>query len=211
MLPNGSILSIAATYGSVKVMSALTNAAAAVGTLEASHGVIVGDIVEVTSGWGGVSGRVTKASAVATNDVTFAGIDTSNVARNPAGAGVGSVREVLTWAAVTQVLNFATSGGDQGFTNYSFLEEFDERQLPTTRSPISIAIDLADDASLAWYPILAAADEDRSPRALRLVLPNGGVILYNATVAFNRTPTLTKNEVMALKATFSLQGRPVRY
>ena len=34
---------------------------------------------------------------------------------------------------------------------------------------------------------------------------------YNGYVSFNETPTLTKGQVMQVTATFSLQGRPVRY
>ena len=47
--------------------------------------------------------------------------------------------------------------------------------------------------------------------ALKATMPNGSVILYNGYVSFNETPTMTKNSVMVVNATFSLQGRPVRY
>ncbi len=46
---------------------------------------------------------------------------------------------------------------------------------------------------------------------MKVALPNGSVILYNGYVSFNETPTLTKGQVMQVRATISLQGRPVRY
>lgn len=210
-LPNGALFAIASTYGAVKSMTAISNAVGAVATLEASHGVIVSDVVEVTSGWTKLNGRLAKATAVATNDVTFGGIDTSNTTRYPAGSGIGSVREVTAWTQLSQVLDVQTSGGDQGFATYSFLEDDTEHQIPTVRSPITLNIDLGDDATLPWYAVLSAADEDRLVRALRLTLPSGAIIYYNGIVSLNRTPTLTKNNVMALKATFSLQSAPTRY
>ncbi len=57
-LPNGSIVSIASTYGTLKTMSAISNAAEAVATLEASHDVVENDILEITSGWSKLSGRI---------------------------------------------------------------------------------------------------------------------------------------------------------
>ena len=43
----GTQVAIASAYGASKTMSAISNATAAVATLEASHGVIVGDYVEM--------------------------------------------------------------------------------------------------------------------------------------------------------------------
>lgn len=210
-LPNGTIISIASAYGTSKTMSALTNATEAVGTLEASHGVLVGDVFEVTSGWSRLSGRIVRAKTVATNDVTFESINTSNATLFPAGSGIGSVREISTWIQVTQVLEFQKQGGEQQFANYSFLEDDTERQLPTQKSAESFTVSLGDDQTLPWYSVLDAADQDRLPRALRFQLPNGSVIYANAYATLNRTPTMTKNEVMALAATFSLVAAVTRY
>lgn len=210
-LPNGSLIAIAASYGASKAMSALTNAATAVATLAASHGVIVNDVLEVTSGWSKLNNRILRASAVATNDVSLEGLNSLDTTKYPAGGGVGSVREVLTWQQILQILEISTSGGEQGFTTYSFLEDDTERQIPTQKSPVQITIQIGDDDTLAHYPILVAADEDRLQRAVRLTLPGGAVIFYNAFVTFNKTPSLTKNEVMALTATLSLTAEQTRY
>ena len=43
-----------------------------------AHGVVVGDFVELTSGWDLANGRVFRVSAVATNDITFESINTSS-------------------------------------------------------------------------------------------------------------------------------------
>ena len=48
-------------------------------------------------------------------------------------------------------------------------------------------------------------------RSLGATLPDGSKILYNGYVSFNETPSMTKNQLMAVTATFSLQSRPVRY
>lgn len=210
-LPDGTILSIAASYGAVKAMSAVTNANPGIATLEASHGVVAGDIMEVTSGWAKLNNRVVKAGTPSTNDIPLTGIDTSSVTFYPAGSGTGSIREIATWQQIQQVLTVTTQGGDQQFTDYSYLESSDSFQLPGVRSPLSLTISIADDASLPHVAILKAASEDRQVRAIRAQLPGSSIIYYNGIVTYNETPSLTKGQVMAVTATVSLQSVPVRY
>lgn len=210
-LPNGAQIAIASAYGATRTMSAITNAAAAVATLEASHGVVVNDILEVTSGWSKLNSRIVRASAVATNDVTLGSINTASTVSYPAGAGVGTVREISAWTQLTQVLEATTNGGDQQFFTYSFLEDDTEKQIPTQQSPMSFEITLADDSSLAWFALLQTASEDRLARAVRITLPSGALLYYNGFISFNETPTLAKNNLMSVKATISLIARQTRY
>ncbi|MCY1444078.1 Phage tail tube protein, TTP [compost metagenome] len=109
------------------------------------------------------------------------------------------------------MLEFTTSGGEQQFVTYSFLEEDVEHQIPTVKSASSFAMTIGDDASLPWYALLSAANDDRIPRAVRITLPSQSSILYNGYVTLNKTPTLTKNEIMGLQATVSLTSEPMRY
>lgn len=209
-LPDGATVALATTYGSAKTVTAITNANPGVIT-SAAHGLLNGAFYELTSGWQKISGRVFKAANVATNALDVTGIDTTDTNRYPAGTGTGSLREITAWTQIPQILEFTTSGGDQQFANFSFLEEDFERQLPTVTSAQSIQIGIADDPTLAGFIALKAAGEARAIRAVKVTLPNGAVLLYNGYVSFNETPTLTKGSVMQVRATISLQGRPTRY
>jgi hypothetical protein len=210
-LPNGATIAVGSTYGAVKTLSAFSNANPGVMTLEASHGIVVSDIFEVTSGWSRANGNVFRASVVATNDVTVEGFNTSSTSQFPAGSGTGTIREVTAWTQITQILDTGTTGGEQQFVTYSFLEDDAEHQIPTVKSPIAFNFTIGDDASLAHYAVLAAADADRLQRAVRVVLPSGSVIYWSAYVTLQKTPTLTKNEVMGLKVTMSLINQVTRY
>lgn len=210
-LPNGATISMGSSYGAAKTLSAFSNANPGVATLEASHGIIVGDVFEVTSGWSRTNGNVYRASVVATNDVTVEGLNTSNATLFPAGSGTGTVREVTGWTQITQVLDLTTSGGDQQFATYSPLEDDAEHQIPTVKSPIVIKMKIGDDASLPHYATLATADADRQQRVIRIMLPSGSPIYFSAYVTLQKTPTLTKNEVMGLEVTLSLINQVTRY
>ncbi len=210
-LPNGTILSVAASYGTDKAMSVLTNANPGVATLEAAHAIVVGDVFEITSGWPVLDGRIARASAVSTNDVTVEGIDTTSTTIYPAGAGIGHVREILTWTPLSQILTSQSQGGVQNFVDFQFLEASVQKRLPTVKTALGMTLDIADDATLAFYTLLRAADQDRLVRAVRAVLPTGAVIYYNAIISFNDNPTLDINNVMKVNVALSFNAPLTRY
>lgn len=210
-IPNGSVVSIASTYGVAKTMSAISNAAEAVATLEASHGVIVGDIVEVTSGWEFLTGRIARAGAVATNDVTLEDIVTTSTTLFPAGTGTGTVREVTAWAQIPQILESNSDGGEQQYVEGQYLSAKRQFRKPTVKSAQGLTFRIADDPTLAIYSTLQAANDDGLPRAVRVVLPNGGVIYYNTVVSFNANPTLNVNQIMTVGCSLSFEADLTRY
>lgn len=210
-LPDGATLALATTYGSVKDMTAVSNASTAEATFEASHGVTEGDFIEVTSGWGGLNERVVKAGTVDTNDVLLSGINTVDTARFPAGAGIGSIREITAFTPILQVMGFTTNGGEPTQVEYEFLEDDFTRSLPGPSGAQTLTLQIADDPSLAGYIALKAASDDASLRCLKMTLKDGSVILYNGKVHLNETPSVEKRQVMRVTATFYLQAKPMRY
>ena len=209
-LPDGAIVSLATTYDSAKTVSALTNATPGVATSTA-HGYADGDIIVMSSGWSNLNNRVVRVDGQTANTFEIEGIDTSSTTLFPTGSGTGTATEITAFTQITQIMGFATSGGDQQFATYSFLEQNFETQIPTIFSAQSITIDIADDPSLAGYIAIKAASDARAVRALKIAMPDGSTIYYNGYVSFNETPTVSKGQVMQVKATFSLLGKPTRY
>jgi len=210
-LPNGAIVAIASGYGDSKTMSALTNANPAVATLEASHGVAEGDFLEVTSGWSRLTEKIVRAGTVSTNDVELENYDTSSESIYPAGTGAGSVRKITGWTQLSQILSSSSNGGEQQFLEYQFLEADAQKRIPTFKSASGLSFSVADDPAQAGFILASQANDDRLPRAVRITLPSGAIILYNAYISLNKTPSLTVNELMAVQVTLSLLNEPVRY
>jgi hypothetical protein len=209
-LPNGATLKLATVYAAAIAITAASNAAPAVLTA-AAHGLANGDLVEVTSGWSRINNRIFRVSLSTSGTFALEGLDSTNTVTYTPGNGVGQVRKITTLTQITQILETTSSGGEMGFTEVSLLENDFSTQLPTQASAQSIAISIADDPTLAGFIAVKAAAETRTPRALVVTLPNNSIILYNGIVSLDETPSLTKNSIMAVKSTFSLQGRPVRY
>ncbi|MBI4291325.1 MAG: phage tail protein [Betaproteobacteria bacterium] len=213
-LPNGSLVAIAASYGDAKTMSAVTNADPGVGTFAASHNLEINDIVEITSGWSRLTDKVVRLGAGGSppaNMFSLDGIDTTLTSIYPAGSGVGTVREILTWTQLSQILESTSSGGEQQFLDYQLLEADAAKRIPTFKSPAGLSFKVADDPTLAGYILASEANDDRLCRAVRLTLPSGAIIYYNAYISLNKTPSLTVNQIMAVEVTLSLLAEPVRY
>lgn len=213
-LPNGSTVAIASGYGAAKVMSNISNANPGLMALAAGHNVTNGDIIEVTSGWSRLTNKIVKAgNAVGSpgTNVPIAGIDTSDTTLYPAGGGAGTVREITGWTLLSQILESTSNGGEQQFLTYQFLEDDAQKRIPTFKNASGLTLKIADDDSLAGYILAAVANDDRQPRAVKITLPNSDLILMNAYISLNKTPSLTINELMAVEVTLSLLADVVRY
>jgi hypothetical protein len=213
-LPNGSVVAIANGYGSAKTMTGVSNANPGLAALSAGHGISTGDFMEVTSGWSRLTNKIVKAGNPVGSpgtDIPLAGINTTSTTLYPAGAGAGSVREITGWTSLLQILESSSNGGEQQFLTYQFLEDDAQKRIPTFKNAAGLTLRIADDDSLAGYILASEANDDRQPRAIRITLPDGGLILYNAYVSLNKTPTLTINELMAVEVTLSFLAEPVRY
>jgi hypothetical protein len=210
-LTTGTVIAIASTYGASVTMSAISNATEAVATLAAGHSVVVNDYLEVTSGWGRLDKRIVRVKTVATNDVTFESIDTSSTTVYPAGSGTGSIRRITAWTNISQVQGTSSSGGDLQFTDITTLEDNVQKQAPTIRSAVSMSLTVFDDPTLAWYTAVNAADDARTPYAMRITFKNSSKLVANAYWNLQKTPALASNDSLKTQIGLTYASEPVRY
>lgn len=167
-------------------------------------------MVELTSGWPRLNGRVFQVSDVDTGTFTLVGARTGNVSAYPPGTGDGSFRKVLTWETVSQITEFAPSGGEQQYLDVDFLENEDTIQYPTSKSPMTVAVTCADDPSLPFFDIVEDADDDKATLAHRLNLKNGSRVYYNGIPSITVTPSTTRDAVATRVISIAVQARPSR-
>jgi len=209
-LPNGSLVAIASGYDTAKTITAITNANPGVAT-SAAHGFVDGDIIEVTSGWSRLTNKIVRVDNAATGAFDLEGIDTTNTSVYGAGGGAGSARKITGWTQLAQIVGSTSSGGEQQFLTYQFLESDAEARIPTFKTAAGIQFTIADDPTLPGYVLAKEANDDRVPRAIRVTLANGAILLYNAYISLSTIPSLTVNELMTIEVTLSLTAEPVRY
>ncbi len=209
-LPNGSTIDFAATYSVDTTLTSITNANPAV-VNATGHTFVEGDIVVVTSGWVKVTGRAFRVGEVTSGTFELEGLDTTSTTRYPVGTSAGTAKKVATWVNIPQITEVASSGGDQQFYQFGFLEEDEDRQIPTTKSPSTLTLTVADDPSQPFVKVVEQADELKEERIQRLNLVNGDIVLYNSIASITNTPTLTRNQLMVRTITLAQQGRVTRY
>lgn len=210
-LAQGTQVSIASTYGTSYNMTAITNATEAVATLGAGHGTVVGDFLEVTSGWDRLNGRIVRAKTVATNDVTFELINTTSTTRYPAGTGTGSVRRITAWTTLSQITSgISVTGGEQNFADITTLTDSVQKQIPTTRSPVQVTLPLYDDPALGWYTTVQTTAESATATAVRMVFPNNSRLVANAYWSLQAVPTI-EDSTLRGRIDVAFVSDPTRY
>ncbi len=211
IVADGTLVAFASTYGTAKTMSAVTNANPAVATLEASHGVVVNDIMEMSSGWPDLDDKILRCSVLSTNDVTLEGFSTANTTTYPAGTGTGTVREITAWTALAQILTIAVEGGDPQYFDYQFLNELRKRRIPLAKAPLNLTFELADDITLAQQASVRAIELAGVPVAMRLTLPNSSKIYLNGYWSMSDMPKLQTGQINSRTIGFALTSLPTEY
>ena len=209
-LPNGATVHIATALAAEKKVTVATNAAECVLTV-AGHGFANGDLVLFKSGWGKLNERVFQIGDVKADTFKLTGIDTSNADEFPAGSGIGAVQKITDWVQVSQIVEFSTSGGEQQYVDFGFLEDDFDQQIPSTKSAMSMSIKIADDTSLPGYKAAAKCSDKGGKWPLKVVLKGGGLICYNGYPSMNKTPELVRNQVMAVTLSYAISGEVNRY
>jgi hypothetical protein len=207
----GTQFAIGSTYGATITVSAITNANPAVATFSASHGVVVGDFVELTSGWDLANGRVFRVSAVATNDITLEGFNATDTTKYPAGTGTGTAREITAWTTLSQITpGFGVAGGEQNFADTTTVANLIRTQIPTDRNPITVTLPTFFDPALGWYATVKTASESSTPYAFRMVFPNSSRLVVSAYWSLRGVPT-SEDSTLRDVIDLAFVGQPTVY
>lgn len=216
-LVNGTVPYIGSAFGTSKAFTGISNASSAVFAFETGHGIAVGDFFQInTCGWASLAGRVFRASAVDTDNVTVAGLDTSSTTRFPAAGGAGTAAEVSTWVAMQQVNadGLSVEGGETEYYTGQDLDDVEglKFQLPIGKTPIVFRAVVDDDQSLTYWTAVHAAEDAKTNYPLKLVYPGStgvavGTGLWNVSAA----PDMKGNSVQKRTITVGLARKFSEY
>lgn len=209
--PNGTIFAIGTAYAATKTISAVSNANPGVATSTA-HGYSDADILLLAGMPSAkLDGRVVRVSGSATNSFNLEGINTTSTTIFPSGFGVGTASKVTSFVSLSQITDVQSSGGEQQFYQWVYLEDGRQRQRPTFKNARALQLTLDWDPTLSWHQSLLDADAAQTPYALRATLPNATVLYYGVYVGFDGEPAMTINENIKTVASFSLASPHTRY
>ena len=214
-LATGSTLSVASTYGVAKVFSSISNATEAIASFVVDPALIVGDVFEVTtSGWQKLVNRVLRVKAISGVGpylVTLEGVNTIDTARYPAGAGAGTVRKITAWTQIQQLKDINVTPGAIKWADISTFDDTTDRQMPAGNSPTTMDLEVFDDPTLAYYPIVVALSDANTPAGMKINFPTGSVSYGNGYWSINKVPTMAKGAALTCKLNASYNSDPIRY
>jgi hypothetical protein len=200
--PNGTIFALATSLAAAVSVSAITNANPGVATATA-HGYSNGGILLLNMP-SKLDQRVVRVSGQTTNTFNLEGIDTTSTTQYPSGFGVGTAQLATSFTSLSQVTDSQTSGGEQQFYQWTYLEDGRQRQRPTFKNARALTLTMDYDPTLAWHAALLAADLAGTVYVLRATLPSGAVLYYSVYVGFDGEPSFVINENQKTTATFAL-------
>ncbi len=210
-VPTGATFYVASAFGVAKTVTAVSNASEAVVT--ATHDFSIGDIVEMTSGWGRLNKRAFRVKSISTT-VSFVleGADTTSTSFFPAGTGTGTVRKVSTFTQITTVMSPSSSGGDPKTVTYKYIESDVEYMINDGFSATSYSMDLdADSIGTAGYTALKTLTDVQTDTILKIVMRSGSILLIPCTLALNESVSFTDGQINKVKAAFNGNNRLTRY
>lgn len=209
--PEGSSFYFSEDFAAPKTITVMTNASPTVAT-SVAHGFVDGDELVLSSGWEDASDSVFKADALAADTFSLLDLDTTSTQFYTPGGGANStVRKILSWTEIPQVLTISSSGGDPKYTTISPLARRNAINIPTGFNATSVTLTLGHDPSLANYKTLLGISRRLAPVAFKMRL-SGGFISYGyGHIGVSEQPSLNVGQANQVTATFSLLGRSMSY
>lgn len=203
MFPNGTVFSISTATGTAATITEVSNADPGVATA-AAHGFTDGDILLLSVASTRLDQRIARVDASDTGTFALEGINTTSTTLFPTGFGVGTAIDVTTFVPISQTTDSASSGGEQQYAQWVYLEDGRQRQRKTFKNARALQLTLDYDPALAWHDALLEADQDGSTRVLRAALPNGDTLYWSVEVSFSGEPSFNINQNMQVVASMSL-------
>ena len=208
--PSGTISAIATAFTTSKTVTAISNAPEAVVSCTA-HGYSVGDVVEITPGWGRLNRRAYRVKSVTTDSFVLELADTTSLVLYPSGSGGGSVRKVSTWVQLTSTMNHSSSGGEAKKVTYKFSESDVEQSLNDGFSAVDRTFDMdADALTTPGYLALRALTEVQTDTIIRRVAKSGATSLLPCTVALNEEEIEQDGQIVVCRVAISGNNRSTR-
>lgn len=148
-----------------------------------------------------------KVSAVDTGLNTFAAED-----QNSTGYGTfisGNMSVVTLGTEIQVATGFSISGGEQQFTEYTFLWDSVARKFPTIASGVQFDLDCIWDPNDAGMIEVRQAADTKAKRAFKVLFADGLEMLFFGYIGAPGLPSAQDiNSVMKTKATIVMATKP---
>lgn len=206
--PAGTRIYMQSAIAAPQALSGITKASPAVLTY-AGADPTNGNYVALTDMYGMTEfeDALVKVSAVDTGGNTFAAED-----QNSTGYGTfisGNMSVVTLGTEIQVATGFSISGGEQQFTEYTFLWDSVARKFPTIASGVQFDLDCIWDPNDAGMIEVRQAADTKAKRAFKVLFADGLEMLFFGYIGAPGLPSAQDiNSVMKTKATIVMATKP---
>lgn len=201
-------VALESALGADKIISGITLANPGVVTSTA-HGLLDGEYVkyDITSGMSKLNGRVLRLDNKATDTWEIEGVSTAAYSAFISG----KANKVTFGTEFSTLLGIEASGGEQQFSTFRLLNEDQERQIPTYKSPQQYTLRSLWSPADAALIAAEAASDTASEKALKITFDDGKIFVLNGFVGMTFAPQGSAGEIVECSMTISGQGRGKSY
>lgn len=206
--PAGTRIYMQSAIATAQAISAISKASPAVVTY-AGTDPTNGTYMALTDMYGMTEfeDALVKVSAVDTVANTFAAED-----QNSTGYGTfisGNMAPITLGTEIQVATGFSISGGEQQFTEYTFLWDSVSRKFPTIASGVQFDLDCIWDPNDAGMIEVRQAADTKSKRAFKVLFADGLEMLFFGYIGAPGLPSAQDiNSVMKTKATIVMATKP---
>jgi len=117
----------------------------------------------------------------------------------------------LSWVEVQRVTSLTSSGGDERFSSYSPLGEYEDVRNPSGRNPMDMQLSFQDAPDSAYFAAIKSGRDTRSALAWMFKLPGAQTsIVFSGYASGPMLPVLDRNQLMTIPLTITVIGTPTR-
>jgi hypothetical protein len=209
---NGARYAVATALSAVAAITDISNTAPPVASAAAPPAA--GSILLLSSGWGDLDeAPVRSGVVVAGESFELEGYDSTDLARFPAGEGVGGFYVASDFINLPKIHEINATGGEQNYATRQYVSDPTGKQVqaPTFKSARNQTYMMDYDPTKPHFNALIELDRNQNITILRETLKNGDVIYYAGRVSFNKEPTKALNEFISNAMAFSPTSDSIRY
>jgi hypothetical protein len=116
-----------------------------------------------------------------------------------------------SWIELKRVTALTHSGGDEKFTAYSPLAEYEDVRKPSGRNPMDFQLTFQDDPDSAYVAAIRQGRDARTALAWKFKLPSGlASIVFTGYASGSIIPILDRNQLMVIEIVIAVIGMPKR-
>ena len=208
--PEGGKFQFSSTFATNKVITAATNAVAAVFT-SVAHGYTTGDEVLLRTGWEDATDLIVRIVVLTADTFSVPALNTTDAVFYAAGAGTGTASKVTSFIDIPQVLTLSPDGGGIRYGEIKPLYSRNGIKQAIGFDASGLTLGLGVDTALPGFIALRDLSRTLSRCAFRQVFLGGLTVYGYGNMSMSEQVKQEAGSPITVEVGISFTGRQIMY